>query len=87
MYFIAYTAIPAYIYMYFIEGKPTARTHIGQYVANKATKYEKSSGLEESTDSCVMDKLSSLNHIGTLDWHMQYSQLYIVYILISHNWS
>ncbi|XP_067933655.1 BCAS3 microtubule associated cell migration factor-like isoform X2 [Watersipora subatra] len=40
-------------------GKATARTHVNQYVVNKATKYEKSSGLEEVIEPAVVDKLSS----------------------------
>ena len=47
-------------------GKATARTHVSQYVVNKATKYEKSSGLEEVVDRSVAVKLASPALLGTV---------------------
>ena len=52
--------------MIMFAGKATARTHVSQYVVNKATKYEKSSGLEEVVDRSVAVKLASPALLGTV---------------------
>ena len=54
-----------YLNMITFAGKATARTHVSQYVVNKATKYEKSSGLEEVVDRSVAVKLASPALLGT----------------------